>query len=408
MTIPEQIRAATAQPVNVHVIRSDAEAIEVARRFSQELAQGASARDQAGTVPYDAIRSLAETGLLGITVPRAYGGADVSAETLAEVIRLLAEGDSAIAQLPQNHLVFVEALTWDGSHDQKAFFFAEVLRGARFGNALSERHTKHVFDISTRLERRPDGDFTLNGTKYYTTGALTAQYIPVFALNETEELVIAYIDRHTPGVEATDDWFAFGQRATVSGTTKLTDVVVPAGRVVPHGARFTVPQIFGAFGQLIHAAIDVGIAGAALRDGADFIAQKSRPWFESGLERNADEPQVIQRFGQLGVKLWAAQELLRKAGQVLDRSRLRIDAETAAESSLAVAAAKAFAGDVALEIANEIFSLSGSRAADSRVNLDRHWRNARTHTLHDPNRWKYHHIGNHLLNGVKPPNHGLL
>ena len=78
------------------------------------------------------------------------------------------------------------------------------------------------------------------------------------------------------------------------------------------------------------------------------------------------------------------------------------------KDSLAVAAAKAFGGDVAVEVSTEIFALAGTRAADDRVNLHRHWRNARTHTLHDPNRWKYLHIGNFILRGVKPPNHGLI
>ncbi|WP_244540208.1 hypothetical protein [Kaistia soli] len=40
--------------------------------------------------------------------------------------------------------------------------------------------------------------------------------------------------------------------------------------------------------------------------------------------------------------------------------------------------------------------------------LHRHWRNARTHTLHDANRWKYLHIGNFTANGTYPPNHGLI
>lgn len=407
MTATDKITpAAELRPA--HVIRSDAEAIEIAESFGAELALGASQRDKDGGVPHGIIRRLAETGLLGISVPRAYGGADVSNATIAEVFRLLAAGDSAIAQLPQNHFVFVEVLTLDGTPEQKSFLFSEVLKGARFGNALSERHSKHVFALTTRLTRQADGTFRLNGTKYYTTGALTAQYIPVFALDDEENLVVAYVDRHAKGVTATDDWYAMGQKATVSGTTAFDDVVVTADRLVPHSRRYETPQVFGAFGQLIHAAIDVGIAEAALKEGADFIANQSRPWFESGLERNADEPHILLRFGQLGVRFYAAQELLRKAARVLDDSKPNVNAQTAAQASLGVAAAKAFAGDAALEITNEIFSLSGTRAADDRSNLHRHWRNARTHTLHDPNRWKYHHIGNYLLNGTLPPNHGLI
>jgi alkylation response protein AidB-like acyl-CoA dehydrogenase len=64
--------------------------------------------------------------------------------------------------------------------------------------------------------------------------------------------------------------------------------------------------------------------------------------------------------------------------------------------------------DVSLLAANLLFELAGTRATLEEYNLDRHWRNARTHTLHDPVRWKYHAIGNYFLNGVNPPRHGAL
>jgi alkylation response protein AidB-like acyl-CoA dehydrogenase len=199
-----------------------------------------------------------------------------------------------------------------------------------------------------------------------------------------------------------------GQRATVSGTTRLKNVLLPPDRIIPHGHRYEKPQIFGAFGQILHAAIDVGIARNALEDAAVFVRTHARPWFESGYEKAAQEPHIIQQFGRLGVKLFAAEELLRKAGRLLDTAARDLNAATAADASLAVASAKAFGGDVAVEIANELFSFAGTRAADQRYGLDRHWRNARTHTLHDPSRWKYQYVGNFILNDIPPPNHGLV
>jgi hypothetical protein len=48
---------------------------------------------------------------------------------------------------------------------------------------------------------------------------------------------------------------------------------------------------------------------------------------------------------------------------------------------------------------------SATRSVLSTNNLDRHWRNAPTHTLHDPLRWNNFHVGNHVLNGIAPPRH---
>jgi SfnB family sulfur acquisition oxidoreductase len=370
---------------------------------------GASDRDRERRIPRDELKRLAATGLLGIIIPKSAGGAGVSHETLGEVVARLASGDPAVAQVPQNHFAFLEVIRHAGTADQKAFFFEEVLRkGARLGNALSERGTKHVMEFKTKLTPHTDGSYRLNGTKYYCTGALTAQYVPVFALDEQDRLVIAYLDRDWPGIEITDDWTAMGQKATISGTTKLTEVSVPRDRIVPLYQSFGKPQTDGAFGQLIHAAIDVGIARNALAEGAAFVRDLARPWFESGLERAGDEQMVLHKFGELQVKVWAADELLHKAGRALDSAMANVTLETTAAASLAVAAAKAFAGDTAIEVSSEIFAASGTRAADEKFNLNRHWRNARTHTLHDPNRWKYFHIGNSLVNGKPPPNHGLI
>ena len=394
---------------DAHVIASDAEAIAIAHELADLWRPGAADRDRERRVPREELAQLGRSGLLGITVPRAYGGAEVSTETLAEVMRVLASGDPAVGQVPQNHFVFVGVLLADGTPEQQAFFFGEILRGARFGNALSERGTKHVMDIRTRLTADPEGGYRVNGRKYYCTGALTAQWIPVFTLDEEDRLAVAYVERDAPGVEVDEDWTAMGQRATISGTTTLTDVWVPEDRVVWHWRTYERPQVYGAFGQLLHAAIDAGIAANALSDAAAFVRERSRPWFESGLERAADEPLVIARFGELTLQLHAAEALLARAARAIDHAReVGVTEETAAAASLAVAEAKVATGEAAVAISNELFALAGTSATDERWDLDRHWRNARTHTLHDPNRWKLHHIGNHTLNGVRPPNHGLL
>ena len=116
----------------------------------------------------------------------------------------------------------------------------------------------------------------------------------------------------------------------------------------------------------------------------------------------------MQRFGQLAARVHAAEELLARAGRIMDEAReAGIDAATVARAAIAVGEAKAFGGDIALEVTNEMFALGGTRSVDPRHNLDRYWRDARTHTLHDPNRWKYFHAGNYALNGVYPPSNGI-
>jgi SfnB family sulfur acquisition oxidoreductase len=336
-------------------------------------------------------------------IPREYGGGGARRETIAEVVRIISVADPSIGQIPQNHYQLVDAIVRFGDESQRRLFLGEVVGGARFGNAWSERGTKTVLDIATTLRATADGDYRLDGRKYYSTGALTARWVPVIAKDEQGEVVFAYVPRNADGVEILHDWTAFGQRATISGTTVLSDVRVRPEWVLRRAVSPDRPSTFNAFAQIIHAAVDVGIARAALEDAAQFLTTHSRPWFEAGVERAADEPHVVLRFGQLQTRLDAAEALLRRAGESLDAADREPTEDAITAARLAVAQAKAYGGEAALEISTDALDLLGASAADERHGLDRHWRNARTHTLHDANRFKYVHVGRYLLDGVAPP-----
>ncbi|WP_329182223.1 SfnB family sulfur acquisition oxidoreductase [Streptomyces sp. NBC_01477] len=392
------------------VIADDAEALAVAAALAAEFRVGAARRDAERELPRAELDRLTAAGLLAVTVPAAHGGADVSLVTLAEVFRLLATADGSLAQIPQSHFAYVNVLRAQGTPAQQDFFFRELLAGKRFGNAQSEAGTRHVQDIRTRLEPGADGTgYVLTGVKHYATGALFADWIPVLARAGDEgALHVAYVPADAPGVTVVDDWEGMGQRTTASGTVRLEDVAVPADRVVPHHLTFTGPQLHGAVAQLLHAAIDAGIAGGALAEAVDFVRTKSRPWFESGFDTAAEDPLLIQRVGELALQVKAADALLAAAARAVDAARAELTDDSAAEASIAVAAAKAFAATAAVEVAGALFELAGTRSAADSLNLNRYWRDARTHTLHDPARWKVQHIGRYVLSGTRPPRHGLL
>jgi SfnB family sulfur acquisition oxidoreductase len=394
------------------VIGSGPEAIAVAREYAASITDGVIERDRAGTVPAQELAAFDASGLLAITVPREHGGPELPATVLAEVIRSIAAVDPAIAQVPQAHFLFVDVLAVWGSQEQRRRLFAEVLDGGRLGNGLAERGGQHAQDLKTRLHA-DRGRTRLAGRKYYCTGAITARWIGVSALDDAGRLVLAFVERSAPGVTVEDDWDVMGQRATVSGTATFDDVPVDPALVVPYEHAFGVPQQLGARAQLVHAAIQTGIAGGALRDAGEFVRTKARPFFEAArggwAERASDDPHTIGRYGRLATRVHAAEALLASAAATLDEvTRQPRDADEAARGSLAVAQAKAFASEVAVEVASDLFSLSGASAADQRHDLSRHWRNARTHASHDPVDWKYHHVGNYLLNNVHPPNHGQI
>ncbi|SDM44775.1 SfnB family sulfur acquisition oxidoreductase [Ensifer sp. YR511] len=390
-----------------HRIESEEEALSIARELAAEFAGSANERDTDRILPFDELDALAQSGLLAITVPPEYDGIDVSNAVLAEVTAILSEADSSIGQIPQNHFYILEALRTDGTEEQKAFFFGRALTGDRFGNALSERGTKTVGDYETRLSSDGPG-FRLNGRKYYSTGVLFAEWIVIFALDPNDKLTMAFVPRGAEGLQIIDDWDGFGQRTTGSGTTVLQNVYVAADAVVRHHRGFERPTTIGSVGQIIHAGIDLGIARAAFAETLDFVRNHARPWMDSGAERAADDPLTIARIGQLAIRLEAATATVERAGKKVDVAQINGTEESVIEATLAVAAAKVLTTEIALEASNTLFELAGTASTKIGLNLDRHWRNARTHTLHDPVRWKHHVVGNYHLNGIKPPKNGAL
>ena len=385
-----------------HLIGGDEEAIEVAQGLAKQFAQSASVRDRDRILPFGEIEAFSRSGLGAIPVPRAYGGAEVSAATLAEIFAIISAADPSIGQIPQNHMAFLELLRSLPDEATKRRFFTLALQGYRFSGALSERNGKTTKEIRTTLRKSGNG-FVLNGEKFYATGALLSHFVPVAAVDDSGRLHRVVVERSAPGLTIIDDWSGIGQRTTASGTLTLENVPVSEDQMIAVHEFADKPSLYGPVSQIMHVGIDIGIARAALAETVTFVRTRSRPWIDSGKDRAADDPFTISEIGDLTIRLHAAEALMERAGQTIDAARGKLDEENQARASIAVAEAKAAGSEIAVDAASKLFELSGARAILSEHNLDRHWRNARTHTLHDPVRWKYFSIGNYYLNG-RPPN----
>ncbi|MCE0864387.1 SfnB family sulfur acquisition oxidoreductase [Pseudomonas alloputida] len=390
------------------VLRNDAEALQAARELAEVAREQASRRDQQRKLPWAEIELFTRSGLGSITVPKAYGGPDVSFATVAEVFRLISAAAPALGQIPQNQFGMLQLLRLTASEAQQALIFRSVLDGWRIGNAGPERGTRDTLTLKARITRAGDS-FRISGEKFYSTGALFAHWVAVKALDDEGRQRLAFVRRGSPGLRIVDDWSGFGQRTTASGTVLLDQVPVDAELVIDNWRQRDIPNIQGAASQLIQAAIDAGIAEAAIDDAITFVREKSRPWIEANVDRASDDPYVIADIGRLKLELHAAEALLRKAARVLDEvNAAPIDAASAARASIAVAEAKVLTTEIALQASEKLFELAGSRATLAEFNLDRHWRNARVHTLHDPVRWKYHAVGAYHLNGTLPARHSWI
>jgi len=401
---PQAVPGVARPTEPAHIIRDDAEAIKVAQLLAGEFAKEASLRDRERRWPVKELDAYSQSGLWSINVPKQYGGPEVSYATISKVIQIISAADPSIGQITQNHLGVVAAIRTTGDETHKTLLFGEVLKGIRFGNAFSEFGSKRAADFETKFTDAGD-HVIVNGQKFYSSGALLAHLVPIVAVDEEGRAWYAIADRDAPGLTVIDDWSSIGQRTTLSGTVLLDQVKVPKTHLIPGYKGFDKPTADGAIFQIIQAAVDTGIAQAALEDTISFVKSSTRAWLDSGLDHAWQDPYTLQAIGDLTIRLHAAEALLELAGRAVDVAVENPTAETVAHAQLKVAESKVLSTEVALAATNKLFELGGTRSTLEAHNFDRHWRNARTHTLHDPVRWKYAIIGNHALNGVNPPLH---
>lgn len=384
--------------------------LSLSDELGNTLAQRASHRDAERILPFDAFGEIRRLRLGALRVPQKWGGAGGQWTDVAGQYLSLARGDANVAQAFLGHTVFVERLLLMGTPEQHAYFLPMAASGVIFSGAAAERGSGTRGELKTRLTRHGN-HFIINGVKHYSTGALFGDWLKVRALNEENEMVSAIIPATRRGVIRHDDWYGLGQRTTASGTTELKNVHVNPTEVLLMEDWRKRRNHAGASAQIIHAAIDAGIALAALEEAVLFARQHIRPVSESKLSRGAEDPYVLHKIGEMSAHAHTAVAAVKHAALGLDTAATaRFSGESeevcqqlAGLASLDVAVAKTASTASSLSVSQWLFDIGGASATLRSRNLDRFWRNARTHTTHDPVAWKYQALGNYLINGELPP-----
>ncbi|MDU7870545.1 MAG: hypothetical protein E7J78_25955, partial [Pantoea sp.] len=198
---------------------------------------------------------------------------------------------------------------------------------------------------------------------------------------------------------------AMGQNNSVSGTVNFKDVIVDERYIAKRntGGLGTVLRTGLTWPQILHTAMDTGIAKGALQGGIDYLQHHARPWVESGVDSPTHESHIIKQIGEFAVLVRSAEALLDRSAQIFEQHLANVeDEDLQTELILSVAATRSQSDHASLKISSEIFGLLGASSTLSKWNLDRFWRNARTHTTHDPIRWRLYHVGNYYLNNIPP------
>lgn len=401
--------------------------------FFAEVARGERAREAGRHLPFAAFELLRAEGIGRITLPRSSGGEGANQQDALRLLMDLAAADANIAHLLRSHLVFVQHVLTQPDERVRSHWMERIAGGDLAGSAISERGGAALGENSTTVWADGEGSLRISGSKYYTTGTIFATWTLVEATLVPEvrrrrrtrstrqlhgrhqpEAALAVVRVRQPRVRVKDDWDGFGQRMTGTGTMDMDDAGV-SDLLEPADPRGVVPSHHKA--TLL--ALLAGISRAALRDGVELMRSRTRVFNTGGGLTPRQDDQMLGIIGELSAQQVAVEELVRAAGRELDESagnertgdkaageeaarETAGDGGATRQAALSVHRAQVLVPRLVLDVCTRVFDTLGGSATSTEVQLDRHWRNARTVASHDPAAHMARMVGDWEVNGTPP------
>ncbi|MEN3167943.1 acyl-CoA dehydrogenase family protein [Gluconobacter sp. OJB] len=353
-------------------------------------------------LPFEQIRFLKESGFTALRVPVVHGGSGASLEDLFALVTTLATADSNVAQALRAHFGFVEHLLFESAGPYRTKWLDRLGTGQTAGAAAAEGPASKRDLFSTTLSQT-DGRWVINGSKFFTTGSLYADWLTVTGTTEDGQTVKTLAARNDPGLEIVDDWDGIGQRLTASGTAHFRNVHTEEADLRYGNTAFPHSQ---AFFQLYHLATVAGIARAAATDVADAVRRRKRSFSHGNADLPAADPQILEIVGHVFSAAYLASAAVERAARaiqaVADSPVPELDL-TVARAELEVWQVQDRILPLVLEATTALFDALSGGATLRVAGLDRHWRNVRTLGNHNPRVYRTRVVGDYAVNGTLPP-----
>ena len=377
--------------------------LQIARTLAAEFSRTAAERDQAGGTPKAERDELRRSGLLAMKIDQQYGGLGASWSDTLEVVREFARVDSSIAHVfGFQHLMLATVRLFSRPEQWQPWFEQTARNNWFWGNALNPLDTR-------TLSKKFAGWREFSGRKSFCSGSADSEMLIASALDESTrgKLLIAAIPSHRTGITLHGDWDNIGQRQTDSGSATFERVRVEENELLLDPGPLSTPFacLRPLIAQLTFVNIFLGIAEGAFEEARNYTLKEARPWFKADVSQASQDPYVLRHYGEFWVGLESVRLLTERANALLDKAwskEHRLGAEERGQLALAIATAKVAATRTGLDLTSSLFEVTGARATHAALRLDRHWRNLRTQTLHDPVDYKLHELGDWALNSALP------
>jgi alkylation response protein AidB-like acyl-CoA dehydrogenase len=368
----------------------------------QDLAASAARRDAEGGTAKAERDLIRASGLLRLSIPAELGGQAVPWATTLDVVRRIAAVDSSLGHVfGFHHLLLATVQLFAQPRQWQPWLRDTAAHDWFWGNALNPLDKRTVVQAGSQGR-------TFHGHKSFCSGSADADFLIASAVDEsTQRLLIAALPATRAGITVHGDWNNMGQRQTDSGSVTFEQVLIHDNELLLDPGPLSTPRscLRPLLAQLIFCQMFLGLAEGAFEAARDFTLNQSRPWLKSGVEQARQDPYILAHYGDFWVGLQGLRALVTHATRLFDAAWQRGDTLTAGERgevAVAVAAAKVAGSRTGLDISSRLFEVSGARATQAALRLDRFWRNLRTQTLHDPLDYKLKELGEWALNEQLP------
>ncbi len=325
--------------------------------------------DRSHRFPEESIGAAAEAGLMGVLIPREYGGAGLDALAFTLCIEELARACASTAVIVDVHTsVGSEPILLFGTEDQKRAWLPRLASGEILGAfALTEPSSGSDAASLKMTARRSGGDYVLNGSKVFITNIGRAGVYIVFARTGPDERaagVSAFIvPADTPGVRIGQLFKKMGLNGSPTGELVLEDAVVPAAhRLAAEGQGFTVAMRALDSGRIGISGQAMGIAQAALEQSREVLAARPR-------EQGDDFA-----LADMATRVESARLLAYEAAWLCARRR---------PFTRVASMAKLHCTDTAMQVALDALQLAGEEGAISGSPFERHVRDAKALQIYE-------------------------
>jgi alkylation response protein AidB-like acyl-CoA dehydrogenase len=376
--------------------------IERATRLAEQFQVDAAIRDKQGGTPKAQRDALRASGLLRLLIPTNCGGEGRPWSEVLQVTRILAAADPSLAHLYGYHFLCLIAPHLAGSEEQKRHYYTATAANNWFWGNSSNPLDRGI--TGTRAGKR----VIVHGTKSFSSGSPDSDILAIsWHDSETGDYYEGIVPTGRRGITVNDDWDSIGQRQTGSGTVSFDQVAVEPFEILetPYAGTTAFSTLVPILSQNILTHIFVGIAAGVIDAAKPYTLTTARPWHTSGIAKAAEEPSTLRQYGEMWTQYQSALALAEKAALALDRiweADRSLTADERGACAVLTAAANVQAGKIALELSSSAFEVMGARATAAHYGFDRFWRNARTHTLHNPVEFKLRNIGDWVLNDRNP------